>query len=590
MAVFECNDKEFLLDKKPFWVRSGAIHYFRVPSFYWEDRLRKLAECGFNTVETYIAWNFHEKEEGAFDFSGEKDFGRFLDIANSLGLKAIVRPGPYICAEWEMGGLPAWLLRYPNIVLRSSDPVFLEKAERYISRIAEILRPRLVKNGGNIIMVQLENEYGSYGNDKEYLKALHSIYEKCGIDDFIITADGASPVSLKFGSIGGCLPTLTFGSKVEERMRALKNFAPDRPLMCTEFWCGWFDHWHKEHIKRESEDMLKELTAFLENRYNFNFYMFCGGTNFGFMNGANFFVPDGVHPHDGEYRPTVTSYDYSAPLSESGDRTPAYYAMRELIEKYTGERLPLTAEDSPKKSYGRVEFSEAAELFDNIKLFKNSRRSLLPLSMEDMEQNYGYILYSAQIDADADYEVRLEGLADRAIVFIDGKRIGVYERGLPYVAFHAGAKAGAKIDVLVENMGRVNYGSYIKDSKGITGVKLWEHRLFGWITTSLPMENELDGLEYKSVSKHEKTDRPAFYRAHFTVSGVADTFIKPHGFKKGFIIINNHNIGRYYNAAGPQKTLYVPKCFLKEGVNEIVVFDSDGADSLLAEFVCESEL
>lgn len=590
MAVFECNDKEFLLDGKPFWVRSGAIHYFRVPPFYWENRLKKLAECGFNTVETYIAWNIHEKEEGVFDFSGERDFGKFFDIANSLGLKVIVRPGPFICAEWEMGGLPAWLLRYPNIVLRSRDPVFLEKTERYISAISEMLRPRLIKNGGNIIMLQLENEYGSYGNDKEYLQALQNIYKKYGLDDFIITADGASFSMLNAGMANGCLPTLTFGSKVEERIGLLRDFLPRMPLMCTEFWAGWFDHWYEEHHIRPVEEITGEVTTFLENRYNFNFYMFHGGTNFAFYNGANFFVPDGVHPDNGTYQPVVTSYDYNALLNEAGDRTPAYFQVRKLMEKFIGKTLPLTADDSVKKSYGKVEFSEIAELFDNLKVFSNSRKSLLPISMEQMGQNYGYILYSSQIGPSPDAELRIASLADRANIFIDGKPVGIYERGRPYAAIRTAIENRAKIDILVENMGRVNYGSYMKDSKGIAGVKVWEQQLFGWQTTSLPMEDELDNLVYKTVSECEITCCPAFYRGQFSVSGAEDTFLKLDGFKKGFVLVNKHNIGRYYNAAGPQKTLYVPKCFLKEGENEIIVFDSDGADSLLAEFVDKPQL
>ena len=588
MSMFTANGKQFLLNGEPFQIISGAMHYFRVPSCYWEDRLLKLKECGFNTVETYIAWNVHEENEGVFDFSGEKDFGKFLDIANRLGLKAIVRPGPYICAEWEMGGFPAWLLRYPDIRLRCDNQRYLEKLEKYIEAVARVIRPRLIENGGNILMLQIENEYGSFGNDKVYLRKLKDIYLKNNLNALFFTADGASPFFLEAGRIEDCLPTFTFGSKTQERMTTLKTIIGDKPAMCSEFWDGWFDHWYEEHHVRGVESICEEFEPFLKNGDNVNFYMFHGGTNFGFMNGANFFVKDGGRFCDGEYQPVVTSYDYNALLYEAGDRTPAYYAVRELISKYTGVCHDLTAKESEKRAYGKVVFQKQADLFDNLDNIGAKFYSTVPLSMEACGQNYGYILYNTTLPKNTDSEFRIVELADRANVFIDKAPFAVFERSRPHELIKA--KTGDKesrLSLLVENMGRINYGSYVMDQKGIDGVKLWEIQLFHWEMVSLPMNN-LERLSYEE--KQTVSGLPTFYKGVFFVDEIADTFIKPEGFSKGFVVINGFNVGRYYNEAGPQKTLYVPKSCLKIGENEIIVFDSDGAKSLTAEFVSVPEL
>lgn len=588
MSLFTYKGKRFYLNDEPFQVRSGAMHYFRIPAAYWEDRLLKLKECGFNTVETYIAWNVHEEKEGVFDFSGEKNFAEFLDIAARLGLKAIVRPGPYICAEWEMGGFPAWLLKYKDICLRCSNGIYLEKVENYIQAIAPIIRPRLIENGGNIIMLQVENEYGSYGNDKAYLKKLKETYLKNRLNGLLMTADGAAVSLLERAAIEGCLPTFTFGSQTQSRMETLQNYIGDKPAMCTEFWDGWFDHWYEEHHVRSVESICEDFEPFLKNGYNFNFYMFHGGTNFGFMNGANFTVADGGRFEDGIYKPTVTSYDYNALLNESGDRTLAYYAVRDLIAKYTGVKEDLTARESEKRAYGKVEFTQKADLFENLENIGRKLTSVLPLKMEEMGQNYGYILYRTKVWKNADSEFRIMDLSDRANVFLDGEPFAVFERSRQSETVNL--KTGdreSELCLLVENMGRINYGSYVTDKKGISGVKLWEVQLFDWENISLPMDN-LEKLVYKDGCEAMQT--PTFYKGSFFVDKLADTFIKPTGFSKGFILVNGVNIGRYYNAAGPQKTLYIPKCYLKEGENEVIIFDSDGATDLAAELLSESQL
>ena len=582
MSNFTYQGKNFMLDGKPFQVRSGAIHYFRVPSCYWYDRLLKLKECGFNTVETYVAWNVHEKNEGNFDFHGEKNLAGFLDTAKALGLYAIVRPGPFICAEWEMGGFPAWLLKYRDLKLRCDNPLYFEKLKRYLAEIAKILVPRLYKNGGNILMLQVENEYGSFGNDKTYLSRLRDEYLKIGLDCLLITADGAEKWALDAGQIKEVLPTATFGSKTEQRMELLQEFIGDRPAMCTEFWDGWFDHWYDEHHVRSVESICVDFEPFLKNGYSFNFYMFHGGTNFGFMNGANY--------TNQKYAPTVTSYDYNALVSEAGDRTEAYFAVRDLIAKYTGIAEPLTAKESQKRSYGKVRFTATADLFENLNNIGQTSRHVTPTFMEDCGQNYGYILYSSSLPRFwKNVDLNLTDMADRAQIFIDGEKIATLERGKPFEEVRIDTNGEyKKIDILVENMGRINYGAYVADRKGLSSVKLWEQQIFHWDITTLPMEN-FSALQYKMVS-NILTDKPSFYKGTVFVDEVADTFIKPLGFSKGFILINGFNVGRYYNAAGPQKTLYVPKFWLHKGENEIIIFDSDGAQSLETEFVDVPEL
>lgn len=589
MSNFTYKGAKFYLNGEPFQVRSGAMHYFRIPSIYWEDRLLKLKECGFNTVETYIAWNVHEENEGEFRFDGEKDFGKFLDIANKLGLYAIVRPGPYICAEWEMGGFPAWLLKYPNIKLRCNNPIYLEKVEKYIENIAPIIRPRLCKNGGNVLMMQVENEYGSYGNDKGYLNKIKEMYINNGLDCLLFTGDGASVNSVRNGSVDGCLPMLTFGSRTEQSMEMLRSYAGDIPLMCVEFWDGWFDHWYEEHHVRSVESICQEFEPFLKHDYNFNFYMFHGGTNFGFMNGANFTVADEGRFCDGIYKPTVTSYDYNALLTEAGDRTPAYYAVRELIKQYTGVEIPLTARETEKRSYGKVTFTQSADLFENIENIGKTTSHVTPISMEESGQNYGYMVYSTTVWQNTNSIFRIIDLADRANVFVNGKPVAVLERSRDSetVRVQTGDKP-ERMDILVENMGRINYGSYVEDRKGLKGVKFWEVQPFYWDITNLPMDN-LSLLNFKKIDG-EFSKLPTFYKTQFTVDKIADTFVKPTGFSKGFIVINGFNLGRYYNAAGPQKTLYVPKSCLKEGGNEIIVFDSDGATEAFVEFFDKPQL
>ncbi len=576
---FTFKNKDFLLDGKKIVLRSGAIHYFRFPRAYWHDRLLKLKECGFNCVETYVPWNLHEKFEGAFNFTDGLDLGAFIDEAHSLGLLVIVRPGPYICAEWEAGGLPYWLNKYSDLRIRCSEKTYLDKLLRYLDKVSDILRPRLIDNGGSVIMVQIENEYGSYGSDKVYLRALKDFYNEKLPTALLFTSDGAGDYFITNGTLDDVLATVNFGSGAEKNIRYLESVRPNQPLMCMEFWCGWFDAWGQPHHTREASDKANEIKQFLDNDFSFNVYMFFGGTNFGFMNGANFDENNGVHT------PQSTSYDYDAFLTEAGDRTEAYYKVRELISERDGvEPPPLTAKESEKRAYGKVKFDGVANLFDNLDAIGRKREGVCPFTMEEMDQPFGYIMYSAKPIWWGEFT--LHGLHDRAIGYCDGKKMGVAHRGETEV-IKIPQGSGEKVSFLVENMGRINYGRYMFDKKGVTAISAGAMQ-YHWETVSLPME-DLSALCFDPEVRILE-DTPAFYRGSIEVDKPCDTFLRVDGFTKGFIMVNGVNIGRYWTEKGPQKTYYVPAPFLKEGANEIIVFDSDGAKELNAEFVDTPEL
>ena len=587
MSIFTYDDNNFYMNGEKYAILSGAMHYFRIPREYWYDRLLKLKECGFNTVETYTPWNLHEPREGEFDFSKGLDVVEYIATAKDLGLNVILRPGPYICAEWEFGGFPAWLLKYEKMALRCYDEIFISKVERYFGELLSRIRPYLISNGGNVIMIQVENEYGSYGDDKEYLRAISKIYKDNGIDCMLFTSDGTLDYMLSGGTLDEILAVANFGSKPEMRLAELENFRSGQPLMCGEYWCGWFDHWGEEHHTRTAEEICEDFEGFFRVGASFNFYMFHGGTNFGFMNGANY---------SSKYEPTVTSYDYCAPLNEAGDRTPTYYAIRNMIDKYCGPVPKLTAKETTKAAYGKVALTEAADLFENVDNISKPIRSRTPNFMEELGQSYGYILYSSTLKGQRNQrKITLEDIHDRAQIFLDGELKGVYCRWAPpakeeQVSVELDKDDTMKIDILVENMGRVNYGPNLRDRKGISAVRISGQYHFGWNTYCLPMEDELNALEFKSVTG-DKITAPTFLRGFFEIDGqVADTFVRLDGFHKGFVKINGVNIGRYFNDAGPQKTLFVPAPILKSGKNEIIVFESDSTDAMYVEFLDEPDL
>ncbi|WP_308637499.1 glycoside hydrolase family 35 protein [Paenibacillus silvisoli] len=571
--MFAIEGNSFMIDGKPIRLLSGAMHYFRIVPGYWRDRLLKLKACGLNTVETYVAWNVHEPREGEFRFDGMADVAAFIEAAGDLGLHVIVRPSPYICAEWEFGGLPAWLLADSGMQLRCSDPAFLKKVDAYYDELIPRLKPLLRTNGGPIIAVQIENEYGSYGNDAQYLKHLEQALRKRGIDVPLFTSDGPTDALLQGGSVPGVLATANFGSQPVSSFAKLQDYQPEGPLMCMEYWNGWFDHWGKPHHTRDAEEAAKVLDEMLAAGASVNFYMFHGGTNFGFYNGANCQERD-------LYEPTATSYDYDAPLDETGQPTAKYAAVREVIGRYA-ELGPLELPPAaPRHGYGKVELSEEAELFRQLDALSFPIRSATPLTMEKAGQAYGFILYSTTVSGPRPAErLTIQDVRDRALVFVDGVYQGVIERAQTQQTLMLEIPAGgARLDILVENMGRINYGPYLRDCKGITeGVRLGFQFLFDWTIRPLPLE-DLSKLNFTSGSAEtqQQEQRPRFYRGTFQVDACADTFLNMAGWTKGVAFLNGFNLGRYWSK-GPQQTLYVPAPLLREGSNEIILFELHAA-------------
>lgn len=565
--MFEIKDK-FYLNGKPFQIISGAFHYFRTVPEYWRDRLEKLKNMGCNTVETYIPWNFHEPNKGEFLWDGMRDVCKFIETAQELGLYMITRPSPYICAEWEFGGLPAWLLREPDMKLRCSYKPYLDEVESYYSVLLPKLAPYQIDRGGNIILMQIENEYGYYGNDKVYLQFLADTMRKYGITVPFVTSDGPwSGDIFKAGQLPEALPTGNFGSGAEWQFDTMKGLMDgEKPLMCMEFWVGWFDAWGEEHHTSDLEKNKEDLEVLLR-RGNVNFYMFEGGTNFGFMNGCN----------AGAKTADVTSYDYDGILTEDGRITEKYLAFKEIISRYADvPQVPLTTEIR-RREYGKIPVKRKTDLFSTLDKISVPINSLYPVSMETAGQNYGYILYRTKLpDYESAKEIRLEGASDRVQAYSNGKHIFTAQNEKLLDKFYIpDAEKGAVLDFLAENCGRVNFGSGIEEQrKGITrGVRVNDHRHFGFEIFTLPLdEKQLDKIDFESgFSK----DVPAFYEFEFTADEQADTFLDFDGFGKGCAFINGFNLGRFWDN-GPQKRLYIPAPVIKIGKNKIIIFETEG--------------
>lgn len=561
---FKIIGNHFEKDGQEIKLLSGAVHYFRNMPDTWRDIFQKMKAMGLNCVETYCVWNMHEKRMGEFDFSGNLDICNFLKIAEEEGLMAIVRPGPYICAEWEFGGLPWWLQTMDDCEIRCSNPIYMKHFENYLSHLFDQIRSLLFTNGGPIIMLQCENEYGYYGDDKEYLSSLYDIYRRHGMDVPLFTSDGTSENNLLDGTIDGCLPTLNFGSRVAQNFEAHDRLFPDSPKMCMEMWDGWFDAWGDSLHHTTSATDYAQVVDDMLNRGSLNIYMFIGGTNFGFTSGAN---------HYETFAPDVTSYDYDALLTECGDITPKYMAVREVIQKHIGANLPPVPANRRKLAYGEVKLTQSGGFFDNLDNLSTPIFSNVPKCMEYYGQGYGYIAYTTKLNRDYhNTTLTFTELGDRAQIYINKKLCGIVYVNDEELQITINAHKGDTLTILVENMGRANFGPKMMRKKGIPGRLLLDGRIihFGWQVYPLPMDN-LDKVLYGG-SFEEPT---GFYKGYFTAEELADTFLYLEPFKKGFVTINGFNLGRYWEI-GPQRSLYVPASTLKKGINEIVIFESDG--------------
>jgi len=562
--TFQVRDGHFALDGKPFLIVSGEMHYPRVPRAYWRARFKMGRAMGLNAVTTYVFWNVHEPEPGVYDFSGQNDIAEYLREAQQEGLYVILRPGPYVCAEWELGGFPAWLLKDHALVLRSTDPKFMEPTVRWLARLGKEVAPFEIGNGGPVIAVQVENEYGSFGSDRAYMEQIRRALVSAGFTKSLLyTADG--PEQLPAGALPGMPAVINFGPGGAERgFAALRKFRPEGPFMNGEYWAGWFDNWGGKHAATNGAQQAAELGWMLRKGYSVSIYMFHGGTSFGWLNGAN--------SNGKDYQPDVTSYDYDSALDESGRPAPKYSTFRDAIANATSTTPPAVPAVPAPIALPAFPLAEATSLWQNL---SGPVRSADPLSMEDLGQAYGYILYRAQVHGPASGELVIEDLHDYAVIYVDGRPAGTLDRRLAQNRMRLEIKGGnARLDILVENTGRVNFTTVIRgERKGITKqVTYAGARLTGWDVYPLPM-SEPARLPFQKAP----CQGPCFYPARFGGANPADTFLDVGSLTKGQVWLNGRALGRVWSI-GPQRTLYVPGPWLRKGANEIVVFDLGGGE------------
>ena len=559
---FRAADGQFLLDGKPFRIISGEMHYARIPRAYWRDRLRMAKAMGLNAVTTYVFWNAHEPRPGVYDFSGNLDVGEFVREAQQEGLYVILRPGPYSCAEWEFGGFPSWLLKDPNMAVRSSDPKFLAAARTWLLRLGKETAPLQIGDGGPIIAVQVENEYGSYGDDHSYMEAIHHDLVDAGFTESqLYTADGADEVPR--GSLPELPAVINFGpGEAQKSFATLKKLRPNGPFMNGEYWDGWFDHWGAPHAHTNTEQQAADLDWILRQGYSISIYMFHGGTSFGWMNGAN--------SNGKNYEPDVTSYDYDSALDESGHPTPKYFRFREVIARVTGVTPPPVPTAPSATTIPAFTLDQSASLWNSLPEPVHSDQ---PLTMEQMDQAYGYVLYRTVITGPVTGDLAIGAIHDYAQVYVDGKLAGTIDRRLDQKSLPLDIQAAhADLDILLENTGRVNFGPSLPTERVglLNGVTLAGHPLTGWDNFSLPLL-----APGQLVYTTQPCTGPCFYQATFNIDHPADTFLDASQLGKGEVWINGQPLGRCWNL-GPQKALYLPGPWLKPGPNTVVVFDLQG--------------
>ncbi|MFW8667043.1 MULTISPECIES: glycoside hydrolase family 35 protein [Enterococcus] len=578
MRTFEIKE-DFLLDGKPIKLISGAIHYFRMTPAQWTDSLYNLKALGANTVETYIPWNLHEPREGVYDFEGMKDICAFVKQAQTLGLMVILRPSVYICAEWEFGGLPAWLLNEP-MRLRSTDPRFMAKVRNYFQVLLPKLVPLQITHGGPVIMMQVENEYGSYGMEKAYLRQTKELMEEYGIDVPLFTSDGAWEEVLDAGTLieDDVFVTGNFGSRSKENAAVMKDFMAKHgknwPIMCMEYWDGWFNRWGEPIIKRDGQDLANEVKEMLAVG-SLNLYMFHGGTNFGFYNGCS--------ARGALDLPQVSSYDYDALLTEAGEPTDKYYHVQKAIKEACPEVWQAKPRTKQLAALGTFPIENSVSLLAIKDQLMAPQENMYPLTMETVSTGYGYLLYSVQLkNYHRENKLKVVEASDRLHIFTDGQLQAIqYQETLGEELLIQGApdKETIELDVLVENLGRVNYGFKLNgptQAKGIRGGIMQDihfHQGYRHYPLTLSAE-QLQAIDYQAG---KNPTHPSFYQTTFRLTEVGDTFIDCRGYGKGVVIVNGINLGRYWQR-GPVHSLYCPKEFLKKGSNEVVVFETDGVE------------
>lgn len=574
--TFEVGEKSFLLDGKPFVVKAAEIHYARIPADYWEHRIQMCKALGMNTICIYVFWNYHEQQEGVYDFSGEKDLSRFMKLCQKHDMWVIVRPGPYVCAEWEMGGLPWWLLKKKEMKLRSLDTDFMTAVGRFERRLAQELSPYMIKNGGNILMVQVENEFGSYGTDKPYMMAMRDSLRVAGWDNMpMFQCDWSS--NFQNNALDDLIWTLNFGTNAKplKQFDKLRELRPNAPMMCSEYWSGWFDGWGRAHETRPAEAMVKGISEMLDNNISFSLYMTHGGTSFGHWAGSN----------NTKFSPDCTSYDYDAPINEQGSATEKYYKLRALLQQHSTHKLPAVPKPKPIIAVPEIAFKEYATLEDNV-----SRRvtTQSPLSFEEMDFGYGSAIYTCLLPQCAEGYLRITECNDFARVFVNGQLIGELYRGLNFqnTLKMPAVNEGDTLTIFIEAMGRVNYSRMIHDRKGITEKVELISTLSAGHEVVYSLKNwEVRLIEAQSVPtkwREAQGNAPGYYKSTFKLKKTGDTFLDMSAWGKGFVWVNGHCLGRFWQV-GPQQTLYCPGCWLKKGDNEIIVMDIIGPQKTTVE-------
>lgn len=575
-SSFKIENGNFILNGKPTKIYSGEIHYPRIPHQYWKDRLLKIKATGFNTISTYAFWDMHEPQPGVWDFSGDNNIAAFIRTAKEVGLNVILRPGPYICGEWDFGGFPAWLLNIPGVKLRCNNPAFMKATENYMVHLGQQLKRLQIQNGGPIIMVQLENEYGAYGNDTVYLKALKKILIRAGFNTPFFSANNPEDKMFINGSLHGVMNVVNYGANSnilpQNAFTKLDQYqSGNLPGMSGEYWTGWFTNWGDKAFANPDFNIQKrDIEWMLKNGKSFNCYMAEGGTNFGFTAGANNW--------GGKYLPYITSYDYAAPISEGGIPTQRAYAIRSLIKKYATWNIPDYPKPSPVINISEIKMQATAFLWDNLPkpVFAAQTKS-----MEQLGQNFGYILYRTHLTGTRSGLMHVYDLHDYASVFLNGKKIGILDRmkGIDTIRIPEVKSEKITLDILVAAFGRNNYGErMLDDQKGITKYVSFEpFTQMNWQMYCLPMDNAyLNKLGFSSKLTNSKEG--SFFKGSFQINELGDTYLDLSNYKCGFVVVNGHNLGRYWNK-GPQKRLYCPAPWLLRGKNEIIIFDMEGENA-----------